>query len=63
MKCKNKSQLDVLFNKLKRIERDKQTISNMDLSIKTKISCYNDLNNSMLEIKTKMHEVIDNLFI
>ena len=52
---------DKLLNELKYIKRDKQTISEMELSDEAKQKCFEELDKQIVEVKERMHNAIDEM--
>jgi hypothetical protein len=52
---------DKLVDELKSIQKDKQTISEMELSEEAKQKCYEDLDKQMADVKERMHNAIDEM--
>lgn len=55
------SAFDKLVDELKSIQRDKQTIMDMELSEEAKQKCYEDLDKQMADVKERMHNAIDEM--
>ena len=55
------SAFDKLIDELKSIQRDKQTIMDMELSEEAKQKCYEDLDKQMANVKERMHNAIDEM--
>lgn len=52
---------DKLVDELKSIQKDKQIISEMELSEEAKQKCYEDLDKQMADVKERMHNAIDEM--
>lgn len=52
---------DKLLDELKYIKRDKQTISEMELSDEAKQKCFKELDKQIAEVKERMHNAIDEM--
>ena len=50
-----------LVDEIKAIQRDKQTIADMNLSEEAKQKCYEDLDKQIAELKERMHNAIDEM--
>lgn len=55
------TEFDKLIDELKSIQKDKQTIEDMQLSDEAKQKCYEDLDKQMAEVKERMHNAIDEM--
>lgn len=55
------TEFDKLVDELKSIQKDKETISEMQLSEEAKQKCYEDLDKQMAEVKERMHNAIDEM--
>lgn len=55
------SAFDKLLDELKYIKRDKQTISEMELSDEAKQKCFEELDKQITEVKERMHNAIDEM--
>lgn len=58
---RDKNTFDKLVDELKSIQRDKQTIMDMELSEEAKQKCYEDLDEQMADVKERMHNAIDEM--
>lgn len=52
---------DGLIKELKSIKKDKQIITEMELSDKVKELCFKDLDKQLTDIKERMHNAIDEM--
>ena len=55
------TEFDKLVDELKSIQKDKQTIADMELSEEAKQKCYEDLDKQMADVKERMHNAIDEM--
>lgn len=55
------TEFDSLLEELKAIQKDKQTITEMQLSDEAKQKCFEDLDKQMAEVKERMHNAIDEM--
>lgn len=55
------TEFDSLLEELKAIQKDKQTITEMQLSDEAKQKCFEDLDKQMAEVKERMHNAIDEI--
>ena len=58
---RDETEFDKLINELRSIQRDKQIITEMEISEEAKQKCYEDLDKQMAEVKERMHNAIDEM--